>query len=137
MRWANVVLMCSQNEAFGRVTVEALKSGRPVVGTRSGGTPELITDGIDGFVFEPGSAPALAAALRRLAGDPELLALMAERASTGVEDRFTTEREVDLFVDVFTAVAGASPSGLDTAGENEMTTTVRGGNVGEGEKVRR
>ncbi len=73
LAWANVVLMCSDNEAFGRVTAEALKAGRPVVGTRSGGTPELISHGVNGLLFSPGSVEELAAALRLLAGDPDLL----------------------------------------------------------------
>ena len=62
LAWANVLLVCSDNEAFGRVTVEALKSGRPVVGSRSGGTPELITHGVNGLLFAPGNAAELAGA---------------------------------------------------------------------------
>lgn len=106
--WANVVLMCSENEAYGRVTVEALKSGRPVVGTRSGGTPELITDGVNGFLFEPSSAHGLAMALARLAEDPALLARMSTNASADARDRFTLEGEVDAFVDAMTSVMGGS-----------------------------
>jgi glycosyltransferase involved in cell wall biosynthesis len=103
--WANVVLMCSENEGFGRVTVEGLKSGRPVIGARSGGTIELISDGVDGFLFEPRNAQQLAAALRRLASEPGLLALMSENARTGTQDRFTVESEVDAFVDLLRAAA--------------------------------
>jgi glycosyltransferase involved in cell wall biosynthesis len=103
--WANVVLMCSDAEAFGRVTVEALKSGRPVIGTRSGATPELIGDGVNGFLFEPGNAQQLAAALRRLASEPGLLARMSENAMAGTRDRFTLEGYVEAFLDVLRAAA--------------------------------
>jgi glycosyltransferase involved in cell wall biosynthesis len=103
LAWANVVLMCSDHEASGRVTVEALKSGRPVVGTRTGGTPELISDGVNGFLFAPGSAQELAAALRRVASEPGLLERLSEGARASVEDRFTIEAEVDDFVDVLEA----------------------------------
>jgi glycosyltransferase involved in cell wall biosynthesis len=104
--WANVVLMCSHNEAFGRVTVEALKSGRPVIGTNSGGTADLIRHGVDGFLFEPRNPDELASAIRTLASEPGLLARMSENARIGSADRFTIESEVEAFVDVLaTAVA--------------------------------
>jgi len=44
-------LMCSRNEAMGRVTVEAMFYGCPVIGYNSGGTKEIIQDGINGFLF--------------------------------------------------------------------------------------
>ena len=97
--------MCSDAEAFGRVTVEALKSGRPVIGTRSGGTPELIADGENGFLFEPGKAQELASAMRRLAIEPGLLAQMSENARTGTRDRFTLEGYAEAFVAVLNAAA--------------------------------
>ena len=104
--WANVVLMCSENEAFGRVTVEALKSGRPVIGARSGATAELIADGKDGVLFEPGNPEELASALRRLAADPGLLARMSESACAAAQERFTIAREVDDFLDVLVSASG-------------------------------
>lgn len=102
--WANVVLMCSHNEAFGRVTLEALKSGRPVIGTRSGGTVELVCHGVNGFLFEPRNAHDLASAIRQLASEPGLLARMSENARVGTQHRFTIEGEVGAFVDVVAAV---------------------------------
>lgn len=57
---ADVELVCSRCEAFGRVTVEAMMSGLPVIGSNSGGTPELIVNGVTGFVFNEGDAFDLA-----------------------------------------------------------------------------
>ena len=48
----DVLLMCSRSEAFGRVTVEAMLRNKPVIGYKSGGTTELIENGITGFHFE-------------------------------------------------------------------------------------
>ena len=48
---AAALLMCSENEALGRVTVEAMFYGCPVLGYNSGGTKELISDGYNGFLF--------------------------------------------------------------------------------------
>jgi glycosyltransferase involved in cell wall biosynthesis len=103
--WANVVLMCSESEAFGRVTVEALKSGRPVVGARSGGTPEIVSDGFNGFLFGPGNSEELATALRRLGSEPRLLARMSENARASTQGLFTLENEVDAFIDVLASAA--------------------------------
>ena len=44
------------NETFGRTTVEAFAKGTPVIGSRIGGTAELIHEGRTGWLFEPGSA---------------------------------------------------------------------------------
>lgn len=47
----HVLLMCSRCEGFGRVTIEAMQRGIPVLGYNSGGTSELVKDGINGFLF--------------------------------------------------------------------------------------
>src|SRR5439155_23586507 len=89
--WSNVLLMCSSHEAFGRVTAEALKGGRPVVGARSGGTRELVTEGVDGCLFTPGSVDELAAAIGRLGADPDLIESMSSAASTRSARRFSRD----------------------------------------------
>jgi len=60
LRNADVYLMCSRMEAFGRVSVEALKLGVPVIAANSGGSPEIVTDGVNGYLYEPGNATSLA-----------------------------------------------------------------------------
>ena len=47
---AHVGLMCSECEAFGRVTVEAMRAGLPVCRTNSGGAPEIIDPGVNGLL---------------------------------------------------------------------------------------
>lgn len=51
LRKATALLMCSQNEAQGRVTIEAMFYGCPVLGYKSGGTQEIIQDGVNGYLF--------------------------------------------------------------------------------------
>lgn len=105
--WANVVLMCSTQEAFGRVTVEALKCGRPVVGTRSGGTVEILSEGVNGLLFEPGDAAGLAACLRRLVAEPGLLASLSQGAVESMSGRFTMSQEVEDIVALVQETVGA------------------------------
>jgi len=51
---ADVVLVCSRHEAFGRTTAEAMLLKKPVIGTNSGGTAEIIQDGHTGLLYKPG-----------------------------------------------------------------------------------
>lgn len=57
---ADAVLMCSRAEAFGRVTVEAMKAGKPVIGSATGATPELVRHGWNGFLYRHGDVHDLA-----------------------------------------------------------------------------
>lgn len=78
---AHVGLMCSQCEAFGRVTVEAMRAGLPVCGTRSGGTPEIIDAGVNGLLSPAGDAHTLAANLMKLESDEDLRRSLASHAA--------------------------------------------------------
>jgi len=92
MKSADVVLMCSRNEAFGRVTVEAMKLGKPVVGARSGGTVELIKNGVNGLLYTPGDYKELAEKIIYLYEHPEIAKQMGENGKKWAEQQFTEER---------------------------------------------
>jgi len=67
----DVVLHCSvAEEPFGRVIVEAMLAGTPVVATRGGGVQEIVTDGWNGLLVSPNDPTALAEAVRRYLLDP-------------------------------------------------------------------
>lgn len=68
------------NEPLGMVVAEALAFGKPVIGSRRGGIPEMIRAGENGLLFEPDRPGELVAALRQLAGDATLRARMGEGA---------------------------------------------------------
>jgi glycosyltransferase involved in cell wall biosynthesis len=104
---ADVALMCSRMEAFGLVTVEAMKVGTPVVGARSGGTSELIRDGITGLLYGPGDIPELVDRMRLLYHKPELAAWIAENARRWASNRFTEERFGADLEQVFQRALGA------------------------------
>lgn len=95
---ADVVLMCSREEAFGRATVEAMKRGRPVVGAASGGTLELIEPDRSGLLYPPGDARALAGAIARLLADDLLRARVARTGWETARARHTPERERAAFL---------------------------------------
>ena len=93
--------MCSECEAFGRVTVEAMRAGLPVCGTNAGGTPEIIDPGVNGLLSPAGDANALAANLMALELDEDLRRSLAFRALETAQ-RFQRDR----YGDELTAILG-------------------------------
>jgi glycosyltransferase involved in cell wall biosynthesis len=76
-------------ESFGITLIEAMAAGRPVVASRIGGVPEIIDDGVDGFLFEPWDSRGLSEAVNKLLGDPGLAAEMGRRAHAVAEERYS------------------------------------------------
>lgn len=87
---ADVALVCSADEAFGRVTVEAMKLGLPVIGTDSGGTCEIIKNGRNGYLVRRGDAGALAERLKDLWADEKLRAFLGKQAQSDALSRFSS-----------------------------------------------
>jgi glycosyltransferase involved in cell wall biosynthesis len=81
----DVVVLPSLNEGMGRAAVEAMASGKPVVGSRVGGIQDLVADGVNGLLVPPGDAPALAAAVIRCLRDPARAALMGRQGRTAAD----------------------------------------------------
>jgi glycosyltransferase involved in cell wall biosynthesis len=89
---ADVALMCSRMEAFGRVTVEAMKLGTPVIGAASGGTPEAIRDGFNGLLYKPGDPRHLADKIQTLCENREVARQMGCRAAEWANETFRPSR---------------------------------------------
>lgn len=79
----------SLSETFGMVTIEAMAAGRPVIGTNSAGTPDIIRDGETGLLVSPRSAEDIADQLQRLAGDANLRAALAAAGRADAHARFS------------------------------------------------
>ncbi len=109
---ADVALMCSSSEAFGRTTVEAMKLGRPVIGADAGGTAELVRDGWNGLLYPPGDPRALALRIERLHRDRPFLRDLGAHAQEWSRATFTSERYGDGLLRTLTrATAGARRRG--------------------------
>jgi glycosyltransferase involved in cell wall biosynthesis len=81
-------------EAFGLSLVEAMAVGRPVVATRTGAAPEIITHGRDGWLVPPNDPAALAEGIRRLLTDPVAAAQLGRQAQARVREAFALDRMV-------------------------------------------
>jgi glycosyltransferase involved in cell wall biosynthesis len=91
----DVFVLPSGNEGTPVTAIEALASGCPVVATRVGGVPDVVRDGDDGFLVEPGAVEQLAHRLYRLAADPDLRSRMGESGRTRVLRRYSVDRLID------------------------------------------
>lgn len=87
---AHVLLMPSEMESFGLAGLEAMACGVPPVATRVGGVPELITDGVDGFLEAVGDISAQARHVAALLCEPGLHEQFAAAARNSAEQRFAT-----------------------------------------------
>lgn len=92
---SDVFVMPSQQEGFGIVYLEAMAAGKPVVASPRGGAPEVVREGIDGFLVEYGNVSALTAKLDALLADEGLRKRMGEagRRKTEEQHRFESFRE--------------------------------------------
>jgi glycosyltransferase involved in cell wall biosynthesis len=94
-RLFDAFVLPSVNEGTPVSAIEALASGTPVVATRVGGVPDVVTDGVDGFLVPPRDTEAAADRLAQLARDPELRARLGETGRANAQARYSVERLVD------------------------------------------
>jgi glycosyltransferase involved in cell wall biosynthesis len=88
MRLCSVVVLPSRREAFGRVLVEAMATGVPVVATAVGGIPEVCIDGVTGLLVPPDDPDALAVAIALTLTDQAATADRVAAATADVHARF-------------------------------------------------
>ncbi|MGD2097972.1 MAG: glycosyltransferase [Desulfobacterales bacterium] len=75
----DILVLPSLNEGMGRVLVEAMAAGKPVVGSRVGGIPDLTEDGHTGYLVPPADEKALADAIMKLLNYRDQARLMGQR----------------------------------------------------------
>lgn len=99
-------LVCAWCETFGRVTVEAMCARLPVVGTDTGGTPEIVADGVTGLLYPLHDVDRLAEHILWCADHPEQAAAMAEAGYQRAKDSFSVETMVDKVHGVISTTLG-------------------------------
>ncbi|MGZ4902272.1 MAG: glycosyltransferase family 4 protein [Halobacteriota archaeon] len=88
-------------EGFGMVLAEANACGRPVIGTKVGGVPSVITDGYNGLLIEPGDLQGLVQAIQALTQNKELAARLGRNGSEKVNKEFTWTKSIARTIDVY------------------------------------
>lgn len=99
---ADVVCQFSRwEEVFGWMIAEAMAHGKPVVATRVGGIPEVITDGVTGHLVDRGDARAMSHRILELLADPELRTRMGDAGRDAVSCKFDLRKNVAQLIDSY------------------------------------
>ena len=102
----HVLLMPSEMEAFGLAALEAMACGVPPVATRIGGVPELISDGVDGFLEPVGDVAAQGARVVSLLTDERLYEKMSVAARHAAQTRYSTSLIIPQYERHYEEVCG-------------------------------
>lgn len=111
LRAADLLVRPSLTEGMSNVVLEAMASGLPVVGTRTGGLKEQIEDGVTGVLAEPRDAPGLAEAILCLVRHEGRRARMGRAGRVRVEHRYTIDSVVGAYEELYDQLVGEPPRG--------------------------
>jgi len=98
---ADLFLLPSQTESFGLSALEALASGVPVVGTNTGGLPEVIRDGETGILCPVGDIPGMAAAALEILQDSKRWVEVSKLATRDARERFSRDAIVSKYESLY------------------------------------
>ena len=101
---ADLFLLPSQTESFGLSALEAMACGVPVIASNTGGLPELVTHGYDGFLLPVGDVEGMSEAAIELLSDKGKLNTMKEAARTSAVTRFSSNLMVPRYEDYYMRV---------------------------------
>jgi glycosyltransferase involved in cell wall biosynthesis len=100
-RNSDVLVYPSYHEGMPIAVIEAMACGLPIVATRVGGLPDLVSDGVNGVLVEPGQPDQLAAALHKLYLDSELRYAMQQNSYRLASQQHDIERCVTRLIDIY------------------------------------
>lgn len=96
---ADVYVSSSRHESFGKVLIEAMACGLPVVATATTGSKAIIQDGVNGFLVPVGDSAALARKILYLLNNPDKAKEMGEQGRAMARKKFSQAKTVDQIVD--------------------------------------
>ena len=97
-----------QPEPFGRVVIEAMACGVPVVCSAAGGVLEIVKEGENGFLFVPGCIEEMVTKVQSLLGSIELRQRLSAHGQASVKSLFTLERHVEQVVEIYRLILDSS-----------------------------
>lgn len=100
MQCLDLFVLPSNSETFGLVVIEAMASGVPVIATNSGGISEIITDRVDGLLFEPKNVDQLANLLTIIFQNKELVERITRNAQQKIQVKFDYQKNVSKFFEI-------------------------------------
>jgi glycosyltransferase involved in cell wall biosynthesis len=104
----DLLVLPSHTEGLPNIVLEALGAGVPVVATAVGGTPELVTDGNNGYLVRPGNAEDLAAKIAQALDSPQRSKEMAANGRQTISERFTFEKQASQYLRLMEQLTGTT-----------------------------
>ena len=98
---SDLLLLPSEMESFGVAALEAMACGVPVVGSRAGGIPEVVEDGVCGRLLPVGDVEGMTTAVQEILGDGDRAAAMGESGRRIAEERFGADRIVPQYEECY------------------------------------
>ncbi|HJS24135.1 MAG TPA: glycosyltransferase, partial [Pyrinomonadaceae bacterium] len=98
---SDVLLLPSEQESFGLAALEAMACEVPVIASRVGGLPEVVTDGETGYLSPVGDVDKMAADAARLIADDKLRREMGARARESAISRYRTDVVIPQYIDFY------------------------------------
>jgi len=98
---SNVFVLPSLNESFGKVLIEAMAHGTPVIGTNVGGIPDVVTHGKEGFLVPPGDTAQLAKSIIRILENNSLANSLGKAGFEKVKANYLWSKQVSATNEVF------------------------------------
>jgi len=98
---SDLFILSTVGEAFGLVLAESMACGVPVVGSRSGGIPEVVVDGETGLLVPPLEPELFADAIEQLGRDTEMRSRLSRQAIERVREQFSMEKTVGATIRIY------------------------------------
>ncbi|MDF1561318.1 MAG: glycosyltransferase [Bacteroidales bacterium] len=101
----DVCVLSTFTEGFSNAIIEYMALGKPVIATSGGGTPELVMDGITGFLVPPKNPEVMAERMEKLIDENNLRKEMGEAGKEHIKTRFSIDRMAGRYLDLYKEVA--------------------------------
>lgn len=108
LRSVDIVVLASLKDGFPNAIMEAMAAAKPVIATDTGGTAELVVDGLTGYIVPVGDSDVLAKRMRSLFQDPEARRKMGEAARRRIIEQFTVNHMAKQFEELYRELVNAS-----------------------------
>jgi glycosyltransferase involved in cell wall biosynthesis len=100
----DTLVLCSETESAPLTLLEAMSSGLPVVATNVGGIPEIVEHGRNGYLVPLKHPEDIAERLLEFNADKEKMRSMGQKARESILERFSTDKIVDRYLEVYERV---------------------------------
>ncbi|OGE26585.1 hypothetical protein A3C26_04255 [Candidatus Daviesbacteria bacterium RIFCSPHIGHO2_02_FULL_39_12] len=92
-----LVLPAEKNETLGQIFIEAMACGLPVIGAKTGGMPEIISDGYSGYLVQPNDPIILAQKIEKILNDKRERSMFIKNGHKTIEEKFTAKKQFSGF----------------------------------------